>query len=192
MSRVAAALRRHGWTGRALALTLLLGVLGGAIAVAWDVLRPSLAPFGFTGLQTLLDGLLALPALLPAAFVPVPGAVVVGLLVGQLVRLTGGTLPVSIWTLLPVPIVAALPELWLALRRRGTGSQTVTLTVAGALVGAGSVAAARLLSPGAYAADAWLGVLGGSIVSASAAGYLVARAARWLGSSRGQGAEITR
>jgi ABC-type thiamin/hydroxymethylpyrimidine transport system permease subunit len=149
------------WSPREFVLAVVLGAAGGGVVAGWDALRPALDRFGLTGLTAVLDGTLVLPALLPALFVRRPGTVLVGLVAGQLFRLVAagrigaGTLNFPFEAVLQMPLVAVAPEVWL--RARGENRGGITLTVAGALTGAASVAVARVVTPSAYPAGAWWG-----------------------------------
>jgi ABC-type thiamin/hydroxymethylpyrimidine transport system permease subunit len=177
------------WSQREIVLTVGLGALGGLAALAWERFRP--ADLSGLSLLALLDAIFILPAILPAAVVPRPGAALMGLMVAQLRVLlpgVGGSYPAL--ALLQVPLIVAPAELWLA--ARGRERSPLTVTIAGALVGLGSFLAAWLLLPGAYVAADWLGVLGGSLLAGAAAGWLVTRARARFGPGGAPPVEVDR
>lgn len=186
-----------GWTAGDLGRALALGALGALPALAWAWLRPLVeaawAPLAPTGLPSLaglvVDGVRALPALLPAAWLPWPGAAAIGLLAGQ------GISAIAVGPGLPAlallqALLAALPlELWLA--HRGLDRGRRTLVLGGLLLGLGSVAAGYLTVPAVLASDAWLAELVGRGLGGAAAGWAVAWLAERLdrrGLARGAGA----
>lgn len=175
-----------GWTAGDLGRALALGAFGALPALAWAWLRPLVeaawAPLAPTGLPSLaglvVDGVRALPAMLPAAWLPWPGAASIGLLTGQ------GISAIAVGPGLPAlallqALLAALPlELWLAHRGQDRGRRTLVL--GGLLLGLGSVAAGYLTVPAVLASDAWLAELVGRGLGGAAAGWAVA----WLAERR--------
>jgi hypothetical protein len=171
--------RRHvlsGAAGRYWVLTAGgLGALSGLCVLAFDALRSSAASVLGEGLAGLLEGVAVLPAVVPAAFVRNPGALLVGLLAGQAVRFAGMDVSTFSLALLQAAIAAAPPEIWLAARR---DRAPLTLAVAGALTALTGALAALALTPNAVVGPpaplASSAALGGA-----AFGWVVGKAAAW-------------
>jgi ABC-type thiamin/hydroxymethylpyrimidine transport system permease subunit len=164
----------HGWTGRDLARAVLLSILGGLIALTWSWFGGQLSPLDKTGIPALLEGLRILPALMAAAWVPLPGAATLGLVIAQVIDFTGRVTGAPALALLQIIVAAAPAELWLM--RQGTDRGRRTLAMAGVLIGLGSTAAVYLTAPGILPVDAWPAEIISRIIAGGAAGWALA----WL------------
>lgn len=173
----------RGWTGRDLARAVLLSILGGAIALGWSWFGGLLSPLDKTGIPALLEGLRILPALMAAAWVPLPGAATLGLVVAQVIDFTGRVTGAPALALLQIIVAAAPAEIWLM--RRGTDRGQRTLVVAGVLIGLGSTAAVYLTAPGILPAQGWPAEIISRVFAGGAAGWALAWLRRRRDGSRG-------
>ncbi len=166
------------WTWPALARAIALGGLGGVIALAWAWFGGLLSPLDKTGIPALLEGLRILPALLAAAWVPLPGAATLGLIVAKLIDFGGRTADSPALALAQILVAAAPAELWLL--RRGADRGLRTLVTAGALIGLGATAAAYLTVPGMVPGPFPLGGWPAEIIIGLIAGTAAGVAVAWL------------
>jgi hypothetical protein len=160
------------WHRRELAQTLLVALLSGAVASAWFMLRPAVAPFTESGVVTVGDAAFLLPGLLAWNAARRPGAVALGLGVSSVVVYLTAQAPFPALAFLAIPVVAAPAELWF-LARGPTRARDGGLVGAGILLGVASAAAATLLSPGA-ALD-WRAVIVQRTLAGVVAGFVAAR-----------------
>jgi len=162
---------RTGW------LLLTAGALGGALDAAARHAAIRLPDLTNTGIPALLEhGGPVIAPLLATRLVPAPGALSVGLLVGQAAAWLFGSPPPSYpaLALVQLPLVVIAAELWLA-----TGGRARTprdMAVAGCLIGVGSTAAAYALQVPANTATEWLGRLIQDVLAGSVVGWLIGRA----------------
>jgi hypothetical protein len=111
------------------------------VTLAWGQVSSQFAAREWLWLAVLAAGLLALPAVLPAALVRRPGAATVGLTLQGLATAAASTVDAPA-ALLFVPLVALPVELWLVFRRQGGTAST--WAGAGALAMGVAVLASRL------------------------------------------------
>ncbi len=168
-----------GWTARDLVTTAALGAAAGGLAWVWSWVAPLLAPLDRTGIPALLDGVRLLPALLPAAWVSLPGAAAIGLLAGRGVLFLGPEISSPALAILQLLLAAVAPELWLA--RHGPHRDRSVLVVAGMLLGGASVAGAYLTVPGAFPPGRWWAEAVAGALSGAAAGWVAATIRQRLG-----------
>ncbi|RIL09545.1 hypothetical protein DCC79_10765 [bacterium] len=161
-----------GWTRRDLVTVAVLGAAAGGLAWMWSWVAPVLAPLDRTGIPALLDGVRLLPALLPAAWVTLPGAAAIGLVAGRAVLFLGPEVSSPALAVLQLGLAALAPELWLA--RHGQRRDRTVLVGAGLLLGAGSVAAAYLTVPGAFVPGNWWAEAITGAIAGAAAGWAAA------------------
>lgn len=168
-----------GWTPRDLVTTATLGAAAGGLAWVWSWVAPALAPLDRTGIPTLLDGVRLLPALLPAAWITLPGAAAIGLLAGRAVLFLGPEISSPALAILQLLLAAIVPELWLA--RHGPHRDRAVLVVAGMLLGGASVAAAYVTVPGAFPPGRWWAEAVAGALAGAAAGWGAATIRQRLG-----------
>jgi ABC-type thiamin/hydroxymethylpyrimidine transport system permease subunit len=162
-----------------LVLTVAAAVAAQLALFAWDLLEPRFAAREWQWLSQLAEGLLVLPALLPAALIRRAGAATLGLTVAALaqVLLVPGMTDSPVTLLLVVDV--ALPvEVFLMLRRQD--ATPVTMAGAGALAAVVGLLVSKIASPllmpgglwpliGAATSTALGGALVGAVVALVAA-----------------------
>lgn len=155
---------------------VIAGVVGGTLDAAARRVATWIADLRDTGLPAILiHGGPVVAPLLAARLVPAPGALSLGLLLGQATAWLLGSPPTSYpaLALAQLPLVVLGAELWLATLGRGRSMRD--LAVAGCLVGLGSTAAAFLLLADTGTGMEWLGRMVRDILGGTVAGLLVAR-----------------
>lgn len=168
-----------GWSWKPVLTAAALGLSSAGLVWAWSWVEPSLAPLDRTGLPALFDGIRLLPALVPATWVPLPGAAVLGLLLaGRSLPLLGVDTHSPALGYLQLLLAVSLSEMWLL--RCGPRRDRSALIVAGVLLGAGSVAATYLTVPGALLPGNWWAEAIAASLSGAAAGWAVAEVRRRL------------
>lgn len=165
-------LSRSAPNRRDVVLAVALGACAGVPAWAWFMVSPYIEPFARTGLPTLLDSLLFLPALVAALLVPRFGSLTIGLVAGVLV-----TAPQSIGaSLVEVPLIAAPAEAWLAVRAR---SDARSAAEAGLCLGIAAAASLMVLRPGLIAPGEFPTELVIRVIAGTFAGLVAFRLSSW-------------
>lgn len=159
---------------RTMGLLAAAGGLGGALSAAARQAAFRLTDLTDTGIPAVLrhGGPLIAP-LAAARLVPAPGALSVGIMIGQAAAWLFGapTTSYPALALAQLPLVVVAAELWLATIGR---SRTVRdMVVAGALVGIGSSLAAFLLLPDTGTAIEWLGRLIRDVLAGTITGWFI-------------------
>lgn len=159
---------------RTIGLLAAAGTLGGALSAAARQAAFRLTDLTDTGIPALMrHGGPLLAPLAAARLVPAPGALSIGLMVGQAAAWLFGapTTSYPALALAQLPLVVVGAELWLATVGR---ARTVRhMIVAGCLVGIGSTVAAFLLLPDTGTSIEWLGRLIRDVLAGAVTGWLI-------------------